>query len=126
MLPVLQKLGRAPFAPPGFAGDGDSAAVVVAAFPLRRLYEAALQFAFYAGAPGAEQEKFRIMGWTGGACQPFWAAGQIAKKLPNVPFRGAKRRGIPLFLGVQRKEIPRFARNDKPRGVAPQAAEPTR
>jgi hypothetical protein len=71
MLPVLQKLGRAPFAPPGFAGDGGSPFVVDAAFPLRRLHQAALQFVFYSGAPGAEQENLRIMGWTGGLCQAF-------------------------------------------------------
>jgi hypothetical protein len=65
MLSVLQKLGRAPFAPPRPAGDSDSPTAVVAAFPLRRLYEAALQFAFYPGPPGPGQEKFRIMARAG-------------------------------------------------------------
>jgi len=66
MLSVLQKLGRAPFAPPWPVGDRDSPTVIVAAFPVRRLHQAALQFAFYAGAPGAGQENFRMMVWTAG------------------------------------------------------------
>jgi hypothetical protein len=37
---------------------------------------------------------------------------RLRKNSINVSFRGAERRGISLFLGIQRREIPRFARND--------------
>ena len=51
---------------------------------------------------------------------------------PNVPFRGAacpeqregELRGISLFLGIQRREIPRSARNDRRRSFFLQTVKP--